>query len=811
LNKHNSQKTNIFLLNPYIYVKIKLSYDQDKQYISIMYFFKKSSGVLGMNARNLLYIQKYNNKASKKFADDKIYTKNFLQSRDIGVAKTYHTIKYHKELENLNFQSLPDSFVVKPNHGFGGAGILLVKKKNKSSFTLVSGEKITWEELYIHLASILDGKYALSGSRDQAIIEERLESHEFFKQLTQIEGIPDIRIIVFNYVPVLAMLRLPTKQSGGKGNLQLGAIGLGIDIASGQLTYGYQNGKFFHRLKNGEKISQFFIPQWNETLLTASRVQQTTNIGYLGVDIVLSTAGIKTLEVNARPGLKIQICTGVLLQDRLKLVESYKVLKPEQGVKLAKSLFSQKIITENLDTKSQKSKIVIGLKEPITIFSDTVQSTYAKIDPHTEENLINPSIELTEEGLLDISIQNKRLKLPFKHAYFDENYDAIIGGKSLGDFLIDVTLKNEINTNQIDDIQEKMIANVDKKLAEIDENINFVTYFKPKNIIETKQAFLKYKNFNPQFIYKECDTNFLEEMKKDLLKIPRHINHILFPLYEEKIEEIERKIQLIEARDSVELSSISEKIFGKVDYELYRSAIAFIENHKENVDTSKKLSSSEVIKRIKTFLKEQHLDHWKISITEGSAANMSVSKKGILFINKDISITENHLSALIAHEIETHIYRAENARIQKYKIFQRGTAEYLETEEGLAVYNQNRIGIHTGEKEIWPALRVIGAYMGKKMNFIELFLYLQDTFHIGDETAWQTCLKVKRGLKNTGILSSFTKDTIYFTGLKKIERFMKQASTKDIELLYSGKISLESLEILQQIKIIPPKFMPKKI
>jgi len=38
----------------------------------------------------------------------------------------------------------------------------------------------------------------------------------------------------------MAMLRLPTKESGGKANLQQGAIGLGIDMASGVTTSAVQ-------------------------------------------------------------------------------------------------------------------------------------------------------------------------------------------------------------------------------------------------------------------------------------------------------------------------------------------------------------------------------------------------------------------------------------------------------------------------------------------------------------------------------------------------------------------------------------------
>ncbi|HBZ98517.1 MAG TPA: alpha-L-glutamate ligase-like protein, partial [Pseudomonas sp.] len=40
--------------------------------------------------------------------------------------------------------------------------------------------------------------------------------------------VPDIRIIVLMGYPIMAMLRLPTRQSGGKANLHQGAIGVGV-------------------------------------------------------------------------------------------------------------------------------------------------------------------------------------------------------------------------------------------------------------------------------------------------------------------------------------------------------------------------------------------------------------------------------------------------------------------------------------------------------------------------------------------------------------------------------------------------------
>ncbi len=775
-----------------------------------MPFFPKASGILGMNARNLLFIQKYNSKESMKFADDKLYTKTFLQSRNIGVAKLYNTIKTYEDLEDLRFEDLPNQFVVKPNHGYGGDGILISLKKKNNFFYSSSGDEVSYEELYLHITSILDGKYSISGTKDQAIIEEYLEVHDDLRSLLTVEGLPDIRIIVFNYVPVIAMLRLPTKESEGKGNLQLGAIGLGIDIATGRLTYGYKNEQFTTSLPNGDKIEGRQIPEWDEILLTASKIQQSTNIGFVGVDLTLTTNGLKVLEVNARPGLKVQICNRVPLKERLELVKNYKVVNPEQGAKLAKQLFSQKVVTESSASKDLGTKPIIGLNEPITIYGDEVRTFFAKINLQSEENIINPNVGIPE-GLLDISIQNRRLKLPFKYGEVGNDHDLVLSGKYLGGFLIDTTVKNEINTNQITDINYRMIINIDKKVAEIDEKVNFISYFRPLNLNEVKEMFLENKIFSPQFEYKETPKKLFEEIRKDLQKIPKNIDHVLFPLYQDKIKEIEMKIKLVESRNSEKMGVISEKMFGKVDYNLYKEAVSFIKKYKEEKDASKSLSPYEVNQRLQDFLDYKKLSHWRIKFIDNATSNMSVSKKGIIFVNNKIEVTENHLQALIAHEIETHVFRSENSKAQKYRIFERGTAKYLEIEEGLAIFNQQNTGVSLGDKEIWAHLRIVGAFMGKKMSFLELFLYLQDTFDVDDNVAWQTCFKVKRGLKDTGILTSFTKDTIYFTGLKKVEEFIRTASKEDIELLYSGKITIENLKTFREMEIIKPKYIPSKL
>ena len=50
-------------------------------------------------------------------------------------------------------------------------------------------------------------------------------------------GTPDVRIILYRCVPVMAMVRLPTRESRGRANLHQGAVAAGIHLGSGR-THG---------------------------------------------------------------------------------------------------------------------------------------------------------------------------------------------------------------------------------------------------------------------------------------------------------------------------------------------------------------------------------------------------------------------------------------------------------------------------------------------------------------------------------------------------------------------------------------------
>ncbi len=771
----------------------------------------KSSAILGINARNLLYISRFNSRANKKLADDKIFTKRFLQARGIGVAQPYALIKSLSELRNFNPKVLPQSFIIKPNKGYGGEGIIAIKGRKGDHYIDTANRKYSWSDLKQHCMSILDGRYAISGLRDYVIFEELLVSHEYFKKFIE-GGLPDIRIIVFKYIPIIAMLRLPTPESEGKANLHLGAIGLGIDIGTGRTTFGVKHNSLLRKLPNGETIRSILIPQWDDILLTAAKTQYYTQIGYLAVDLALAKNGIKILELNARAGLAIQISNQALLRKRLDKVADLKVVAPAEGVKIGKTLFTR-VAKETAITKPKTVKPVIGLYEHIAIINATNGNRLlAKIDPHAENNIIDTRIQLAPAGkLITVKIKNKKIKTPFiTKDLHNEPYDVVLSGKFLTEFYIDTTKINKERPKQpvTESREEKILQNIDHKICSLNEKIHLIARLKPTNLMEEYKKFLKNNAYSPRFTYKKLDLD-ISLMRKELKKIPRQIDHYLMPLYIRKIEEIENKLSLIEHIGQSDFSDHAVQLYGSVDEKLFRQAEQFVQNEPRNQDTSKKLSLDKIITRINECLKQHTLLKWKIKILEQATSGMQINKNNTIFINKKAIITENRLRALIAHEIETHIFRLENGRLQKYRLFEQGSANYLLTEEGLAIYNQNQLDVPLGAKHFSPAFNIIAIHHGAELSFAELFKLLTTTYHLPKERAWRLCLRVKRGLENTGQGGTFTKDRLYFVGYKMIQRYLHQKGADEYKKLYIGKIGIEDLQYISDMNDWPVKYLPE--
>lgn len=292
----------------------------------MFHWFKKlkESGVVGMNARNAAYVLPHNPRKLYPLVDDKETTKRLTLDAGLHVPELYGVFRAQHELKKLpELLKKHDSFVVKPARGAGGNGILVITGKLGSHFLKPDDSFVSTDEIHFHISNILSGMYSLGGMPDKALVEYCVKFDPIFHGIAY-QGVPDIRIIVYKGVPVMAMLRLPTRESDGKANLHQGAMGCGIDISTGKTTHAvWKNDNHDTHPDTLLPIGGVQIPGWEELLRQASLGYSVTGLGYLGVDIVLDKdLGPLILELNARPGLAIQVANKSGLQSRLDKVEA---------------------------------------------------------------------------------------------------------------------------------------------------------------------------------------------------------------------------------------------------------------------------------------------------------------------------------------------------------------------------------------------------------------------------------------------------------------------------------------------------------
>ncbi|MES0873036.1 alpha-L-glutamate ligase-like protein [Sinimarinibacterium thermocellulolyticum] len=300
-------------------------------------------GVLGMNARNALYIGPNNPRRFYPRVDDKLLTKKLAIDVGIAVPELYGVVETQHGARRIDrILDGRSDFVIKPARGSGGDGIIVITGRIGSSYRKASGVPLGLDELSHHISNILSGMYSLGGQPDRAMIEYRVRAHSVFDRVAY-HGVPDVRVIVYRGYPVLSMVRLPTRLSDGKANLHQGAIGVGVDIGSGRTTHGvWREAAVTVHPDTMYPIAGIEVPDWETVLRLSARAFELTGLGYLGVDIVIdSQLGPLILELNARPGLSIQIANRIGLRSRLELIdrEADRKASPEARIAFSKTRF----------------------------------------------------------------------------------------------------------------------------------------------------------------------------------------------------------------------------------------------------------------------------------------------------------------------------------------------------------------------------------------------------------------------------------------------------------------------------------------
>ena len=812
-------------------------------------------GILGNNARNLLYIKKFNDKKGIRLANNKLQTKDFLVERWIPFAKTYGIISSRKELYEFDFSYLPKkNFVVKPNQWSKGQWVYIVKyieeeqpeeiiiEKPKKTFQKI-GEQIRklffqkfedhhhhgkyqiWDEILTdqefrrRLLDIIDGKFSMTLGWDKIIVEEKLIAGELFKDFCEY-GLADIRVIVFNLVPVATMIRVPTKQSGGKANLAQWWLWFGIEVGSGKITSLLWKNKI-RKMKFPKKFSHFQnkkIPYRNDILFLSSKVQYFVNLWYLALDWVITNEWPKLLEINARAGLEVQKVSNTKLQKVLDKIADLKIIDPEKWVEIAKSLFTPEksdLLWQNkLLYLSQYAKFIIKEKEEEEKLDVIVEVDLNKSWNFMSQKLFDKIKENKRERYLDLyenEITLKKAKFSSLESLADNK--IILGNKTASHYLIKPINKafapiDIIDPKYIQPLETAELHIIDQKIEKLNKRLNLSSRLRPLNYFAELDKFITlHGKYNPIFTYKWPKEEKLIEAKNEIEKLQKQLTKLQSPfttLFVDKLEELELRRNLILAYSKQDFENIAlynRKLFGEFDEELLKltkEKVFSINNDNQQL-LWEPLTLSAIEKTIEKYLAEKKIYGVDIvfSYTNLSRISVIMWKEIKISISKHGIFREKELLSILAHEVDTHLVRYLNGLKSGWNILKSGTGNYLKDEEWLAIYNASKVLPEEYEKDSFYKKYFLvkeaeNIDFKKLVNIIE-FMYPQ----YSREFHFKTALRIKKWVIHTNQINSgtvFMKDKIYLEWYKNITCWMEDGNFKD--KIYKGKVKISDLDYI---------------
>ena len=356
---------------------------------------------------------------------------------------------------------------------------------------------------------------------------------------------------------------------------------------------------------------------------------------------------------------------------------------------------------------------------------------------------------------------------------------------------------------------DNLVRSADKRIAAIDEKMNFILSVTPVNAISEFENFKK-NNYSelPKFTYRLVSID-PELEKRHLFAIPlEKIEHsTLAFLLRDKRTELEKQLLMLEERGTRNFFHISQSIYGDLDEATIQSARALLnvelpgqqsEFGVVNAIEFAQIADAELAKYRKVFPRL----NLRVKIKE-SVSGLLVSGPE-LSVGKDLNISGERVNALIQHEIGTHILTYCNGHAQPLHLMYSGFAGYEQLQEGIAVLSEYLVGGLNINRLRLIAARVlaVNALIGGA-DFIQCFQMLRDEYDFNAKTCFNIAMRVYRG-------GGYTKDAIYLKGLMQVLNYVKEGG--QLSHLYAGKYALEHLPLideLEQLKILKKPILPE--
>ncbi|MGM0442188.1 MAG: tyrosine/phenylalanine carboxypeptidase domain-containing protein [Elusimicrobiota bacterium] len=352
-----------------------------------------------------------------------------------------------------------------------------------------------------------------------------------------------------------------------------------------------------------------------------------------------------------------------------------------------------------------------------------------------------------------------------------------------------------------------MDKKTDKQLKLLRQNLPFYSWLIPVNRSREREKFFDSPDYNPVYRY-GLDVNVIKETEKKLreVKIP---DSPFKQFYKREAAEIEMMVELLKnIGNSKQVSKISKKIYGcytKADVDFADNIL----DSSVSEDFTESVSAGAIRESLIKEIRASNIEGWQIILKENIASKVTVKPlKKKIFIKKDYKFFPGEAERLKIHEIKVHLFRAENGFRQPAEIFNRGLAGYLEAEEGLAVFLENKMNSCPMRQMKIYAGRLKAVDLALQYSFRKTYEKLCNWFP--SKMAYRLTERVSRGICNTREPGALTKAVHYITGYRKAKKILQKKN--NLKILFTGKIGFEDLDaagrLLREGILNFPEFLP---
>lgn len=340
------------------------------------------------------------------------------------------------------------------------------------------------------------------------------------------------------------------------------------------------------------------------------------------------------------------------------------------------------------------------------------------------------------------------------------------------------------------------LKQVDKALFKLSHDIETLYYLNPINLQSERNLFLRRKNYEPQFKYRQLQVDPYH-FKEQLFKLPvsEISNPLIREMYQATVNALVTKIELLTSIGSREFLYNSLRYYGEPTPKDIANAYFLLHAKPFEVAAEKDYKAIDVDTAL-VMMKQAANDMGLIcNIAKSNrivAKAMVNNKRKTLYLNTHARFSPFEVNSLIHHELGVHMVTTLNALKQPLDILRLGLPGNTYTQEGLAILSEfltNSIDL-TRLKIL--ALRVLAVdMMVKGMSFVQVFNELTQNHGLSIDSAFTMTTRVFRG-------GGFTKDYLYLKGFSQLLKLYQQ---RDITNLFLGKTSLYYIDTLDEMML----------